>query len=196
MNRVNLDLADGKPKVYAAGIIGALWVYGLLQERIMSQPYDGEMFQDSVLLSWTVFGFVLERAMSGGYKATSFSQQNLQSECWHLMTCVQLSTCIDSGFWFFATDSSRFGALDFARHVAANSLEIKSGAVSICLADGCGALCAVCCGIGSDCLWSMSRARTGSWRPRSGDTWLCTLAAPIFASWVNDSNVAGTRQES
>eukprot|EP00435_Cladocopium_sp_Y103_P049329 s488_g14.t2 len=36
--------------VYAAGIIGALWVYGLLQERIMSQPYDGEMFPDSVFL--------------------------------------------------------------------------------------------------------------------------------------------------
>lgn len=36
--------------VYATGIIGALWVYGLLQERIMSQPYDGEMFPDSVFL--------------------------------------------------------------------------------------------------------------------------------------------------
>lgn len=38
-------------QVYAAGIIGALWVYGLLQERIMSQPYDGAMFGDSVLLT-------------------------------------------------------------------------------------------------------------------------------------------------
>eukprot|EP00438_Fugacium_kawagutii_P017779 Skav205862 [mRNA] locus=scaffold766:150885:151889:+ [translate_table: standard] len=36
--------------VYATGIIGALWVYGLLQERIMSQPYGGEMFPDSVFL--------------------------------------------------------------------------------------------------------------------------------------------------
>eukprot|EP00438_Fugacium_kawagutii_P023600 Skav205956 [mRNA] locus=scaffold442:159082:160059:+ [translate_table: standard] len=36
--------------VYATGIIGTLWVYGLLQERIMSQPYDGEMFPDSVFL--------------------------------------------------------------------------------------------------------------------------------------------------
>lgn len=36
--------------VYAAGIIGALWVYGLLQKRIMSQPYDGAMFGDSVFL--------------------------------------------------------------------------------------------------------------------------------------------------
>eukprot|EP00438_Fugacium_kawagutii_P014752 Skav202476 [mRNA] locus=scaffold149:659381:660385:+ [translate_table: standard] len=36
--------------VYATGIIGALGVYGLLQERIMSQPYGGEMFPDSVFL--------------------------------------------------------------------------------------------------------------------------------------------------
>lgn len=36
-------------QVYASGIIVALWVYGLLQERIMSQPYDGVMFGDSVL---------------------------------------------------------------------------------------------------------------------------------------------------
>ncbi|CAJ1331870.1 unnamed protein product [Effrenium voratum] len=36
--------------VYASGIIVALWVYGLLQERIMSQPYDGVMFGDSVFL--------------------------------------------------------------------------------------------------------------------------------------------------
>lgn len=42
--------SKGRPsiEVYAAGIIGSLWVYGLLQERIMSQPYDGVMFGDSV----------------------------------------------------------------------------------------------------------------------------------------------------
>jgi len=35
---------------YGAGIIGMLVVYGLLQERIMSIPYGGELFTDSVFL--------------------------------------------------------------------------------------------------------------------------------------------------
>jgi len=37
---------------YAAGIIGTLLVYGVLQERIMTQPYgnEGAMFTDSVFL--------------------------------------------------------------------------------------------------------------------------------------------------
>jgi adenosine 3'-phospho 5'-phosphosulfate transporter B2 len=35
---------------YAGGIIGALWVYGLLQEKIMQQPYDGEKFTSSEFL--------------------------------------------------------------------------------------------------------------------------------------------------
>eukprot|EP00930_Biecheleria_cincta_P082075 TRINITY_DN7163_c0_g2_i1.p1 TRINITY_DN7163_c0_g2~~TRINITY_DN7163_c0_g2_i1.p1 ORF type:complete len:346 (+),score=66.37 TRINITY_DN7163_c0_g2_i1:68-1105(+) len=36
--------------VYAGGIIGALWVYGLLQEKIMQHPYDGEKFNTSEFL--------------------------------------------------------------------------------------------------------------------------------------------------
>jgi adenosine 3'-phospho 5'-phosphosulfate transporter B2 len=35
---------------YGAGIIGSLVIYGLLQERIMSVPYDGEYFTVSVFL--------------------------------------------------------------------------------------------------------------------------------------------------
>jgi len=35
---------------YAAGVIGMLLVYGLLQERIMQIPYDGEVFKFSVFL--------------------------------------------------------------------------------------------------------------------------------------------------
>mmetsp|Transcript_135724 Transcript_135724/g.351910 ORF Transcript_135724/g.351910 Transcript_135724/m.351910 type:complete len:366 (+) Transcript_135724:87-1184(+) len=35
---------------YASGLIGALLVYGLLQERIMSIPYGGEVFEFSVFL--------------------------------------------------------------------------------------------------------------------------------------------------
>jgi len=35
---------------YATGLIGMLLIYGLLQERIMRSPYDGELFQYSVLL--------------------------------------------------------------------------------------------------------------------------------------------------
>eukprot|EP00421_Protoceratium_reticulatum_P038460 CAMPEP_0168443176 /NCGR_PEP_ID=MMETSP0228-20121227/44393_1 /TAXON_ID=133427 /ORGANISM="Protoceratium reticulatum, Strain CCCM 535 (=CCMP 1889)" /LENGTH=52 /DNA_ID=CAMNT_0008457569 /DNA_START=20 /DNA_END=175 /DNA_ORIENTATION=+ len=29
---------------FGAGIIGSLLIYGLLQERIMSEPYDSEFF--------------------------------------------------------------------------------------------------------------------------------------------------------
>eukprot|EP00930_Biecheleria_cincta_P082074 TRINITY_DN7163_c0_g1_i4.p1 TRINITY_DN7163_c0_g1~~TRINITY_DN7163_c0_g1_i4.p1 ORF type:complete len:349 (+),score=58.14 TRINITY_DN7163_c0_g1_i4:74-1120(+) len=36
--------------LYAGGIIGALWVYGLLQEKIMQHPYDGEAFTESEFL--------------------------------------------------------------------------------------------------------------------------------------------------
>jgi len=35
---------------YAGGLIGMLLIYGLLQERVMQRPYDGEMFQFSVFL--------------------------------------------------------------------------------------------------------------------------------------------------
>jgi len=35
---------------YAAGLIGTLVIYGLLQQRIMQMPYDGEVFQFSVFL--------------------------------------------------------------------------------------------------------------------------------------------------
>jgi len=35
---------------YASGLIGALLIYGLLQERIMTIPYGGEVFQFSVFL--------------------------------------------------------------------------------------------------------------------------------------------------
>jgi len=36
--------------VYGFGIIGMLGIYGVLQERIMSQPYDGEYFKVSLFL--------------------------------------------------------------------------------------------------------------------------------------------------
>eukprot|EP00930_Biecheleria_cincta_P082073 TRINITY_DN7163_c0_g1_i3.p1 TRINITY_DN7163_c0_g1~~TRINITY_DN7163_c0_g1_i3.p1 ORF type:complete len:373 (+),score=64.16 TRINITY_DN7163_c0_g1_i3:73-1119(+) len=36
--------------IYAGGIIGALWVYGLLQEKIMQHPYDGVTFKESEFL--------------------------------------------------------------------------------------------------------------------------------------------------
>eukprot|EP00929_Paragymnodinium_shiwhaense_P036801 TRINITY_DN19690_c0_g1_i1.p1 TRINITY_DN19690_c0_g1~~TRINITY_DN19690_c0_g1_i1.p1 ORF type:complete len:354 (-),score=78.05 TRINITY_DN19690_c0_g1_i1:89-1150(-) len=36
--------------VYGGGIIGSLVLYGLLQERIMTTPYDGELFRTSVFL--------------------------------------------------------------------------------------------------------------------------------------------------
>mmetsp|Transcript_53269 Transcript_53269/g.98484 ORF Transcript_53269/g.98484 Transcript_53269/m.98484 type:complete len:407 (-) Transcript_53269:158-1378(-) len=36
--------------LYGSGIIGTLLVYGLLQERIMAVPYDGERFEDAVFL--------------------------------------------------------------------------------------------------------------------------------------------------
>jgi len=36
--------------IYAAGIISMLLVYGVIQERIMSESYDGEMFKTSVFL--------------------------------------------------------------------------------------------------------------------------------------------------
>jgi len=35
---------------YASGIIVALWVYGLLQEKIMQHPYDGDKFTESEFL--------------------------------------------------------------------------------------------------------------------------------------------------
>jgi len=35
---------------YGSGIIGTLLIYGLLQERIMSVPYDGELFGTSIFL--------------------------------------------------------------------------------------------------------------------------------------------------
>jgi len=35
---------------YGSGIIGFLVIYGLLQERIMANPYDGDMFRMSVFL--------------------------------------------------------------------------------------------------------------------------------------------------
>jgi adenosine 3'-phospho 5'-phosphosulfate transporter B2 len=35
---------------YGSGIIGMLLVYGVIQERIMSEPYDGEFFRTSVFL--------------------------------------------------------------------------------------------------------------------------------------------------
>jgi len=35
---------------YAGGLIGMLLIYGLLQERVMQRPYDGEVFQFSVFL--------------------------------------------------------------------------------------------------------------------------------------------------
>jgi adenosine 3'-phospho 5'-phosphosulfate transporter B2 len=39
-----------KCAIYAGGIIGALWVYGLLQEKIMQHPYDGVKFTESEFL--------------------------------------------------------------------------------------------------------------------------------------------------
>jgi adenosine 3'-phospho 5'-phosphosulfate transporter B2 len=36
--------------IYGAGIIGMLGMYGVLQERIMTEKYDGEMFRTSVFL--------------------------------------------------------------------------------------------------------------------------------------------------
>eukprot|EP00959_Pyramimonas_sp_CCMP1952_P102605 2146252-Pyramimonas_sp.AAC.1 len=36
--------------VYGLGIIGMLGVYGVIQERIMSEPYNNEMFTVSVFL--------------------------------------------------------------------------------------------------------------------------------------------------
>jgi adenosine 3'-phospho 5'-phosphosulfate transporter B2 len=36
--------------IYGAGIIGMLGMYGVIQERIMSEEYDGEMFRISVFL--------------------------------------------------------------------------------------------------------------------------------------------------
>merc|ERR1719265_348982 len=35
---------------WAGGIVGSLVVYGILQERIMSEPFGGEMFRTSALL--------------------------------------------------------------------------------------------------------------------------------------------------
>lgn len=36
--------------VYGSGIIISLVIYGILQERIMTMPYDGEVFTDSIFL--------------------------------------------------------------------------------------------------------------------------------------------------
>ena len=84
-------------KVYATGIIVSLWVYGLLQERIMSQPYDGQMFGDSVLL---------------------ICNHCNQFADWVHLTVQSKSGVMEmdsgrmrQGSWYFAIGSLQFGAL-------------------------------------------------------------------------------------
>eukprot|EP00408_Alexandrium_pacificum_P027425 CAMPEP_0171193966 /NCGR_PEP_ID=MMETSP0790-20130122/20649_1 /TAXON_ID=2925 /ORGANISM="Alexandrium catenella, Strain OF101" /LENGTH=149 /DNA_ID=CAMNT_0011659155 /DNA_START=53 /DNA_END=498 /DNA_ORIENTATION=+ len=60
--------------LYGAGIVGMLLIYGLLQERIMSEPYGDDMFSVSVFLVWCnrvvaiAFALCMIFAKSEGFK--------------------------------------------------------------------------------------------------------------------------------
>jgi len=80
---------------YAAGLIGMLLIYGLLQERIMQQPYDGEVFKYSVFLVFAnrVAAVVFAIVMAVAHKESITNKAPLWKYLIISFSNVYASTC-------------------------------------------------------------------------------------------------------